>query len=244
VCTLIICWRHWREPWLLVAANRDEKLSRPATPPELWGGRRPALVAPRDLLAGGSWWGVNSAGLFAALTNRFGVTPPQVGLKSRGILLLEALVYGSADASAAFIYSLAPSAVNRFHLVLADRRQAFLFVHDGQKISGRRLRPGIHVVTERSFGAARNEREKFIREKALRWSRPPRRDTLRRLLSHHDDDPFAGTCVHAPLYAYGTRSSSIIRLGRRPRLLHVEGPPCCRPYRDYSRLLEALSDRE
>ena len=75
MCTLIALHRpHPRVP-LVVAANRDEYLDRPASGLAIFesGGRR--IVAPRDLRAGGTWLGLNDRGMFAALTNRPNPTP-------------------------------------------------------------------------------------------------------------------------------------------------------------------------
>ena len=70
MCTLIVLHRCFADAELLVAANRDEYLDRPAELPALrvWNGR--TVLAPRDARAGGTWLGMNDAGLFAALTNR------------------------------------------------------------------------------------------------------------------------------------------------------------------------------
>jgi hypothetical protein len=41
--------------------------------------------------------------------------------------------------------------------------------------------------------------------------------------------------------AYGTRSSTLLRLGFDGDLLqHAEGPPCTNPYRDFTPLLAQL----
>ena len=80
---------------LQVAANRDEFLARPATPPAPSADGR--WLAPRDLQAGGSWLGVNAAGLFVGVTNR-SAGPRDGARRSRGLLVLEALE--SADAAA------------------------------------------------------------------------------------------------------------------------------------------------
>ncbi len=237
MCTLLVAWKRWPEPWLLMAANRDEHLVRPAAPPRLWPDRPVPLIAPEDLLAGGTWWGVNSAGLFAAITNRFGNRPPWAGKKSRGRLVLEALERGSAEAAAAWAASLPAAQFNRFHLLLADRERAYLLVHDDEKIAGRELEPGWQVVTERSFGAGSIEREDWLRTESSGWQEPPTRRVLMDLLSVHREDPFAGTCVHAPWLDYGTRSSSILCLGSAPGLLHAEGAPCESAYGDHSGLL-------
>jgi uncharacterized protein with NRDE domain len=72
---------------LRVAANRDEFYGRPAAPP---AEVEPGILAGRDLLAGGTWLGLNRRGLFVAVTNRrTPVRTPES--RSRGLLALEAL---------------------------------------------------------------------------------------------------------------------------------------------------------
>src|SRR5277367_964547 len=74
---------------LQIAANRDEFLARPASPPQRWPGT-PAVLAPRDEQAGGTWLGVNAHRLFVGITNRHGAAP-EAGRASRGQLVAEAL---------------------------------------------------------------------------------------------------------------------------------------------------------
>jgi uncharacterized protein with NRDE domain len=54
---------------LIVAANREEARQRPTRAPFRWP-EEPAIWAGRDDVAGGTWLGVNAAGLLAAVTNR------------------------------------------------------------------------------------------------------------------------------------------------------------------------------
>ena len=80
---------HPRYP-LLVAANRDEFHARATAPLARWADE-PGLVAGRDLVAGGTWFGVADDGRFAALTNfRDGVARAP-GLVSRGALVTDFL---------------------------------------------------------------------------------------------------------------------------------------------------------
>ena len=69
MCTLIVLHRCVPGRPLVVAANRDEFLDRPAEGPALRSSRTGPIVAPRDLEAGGTWVGVSARGVFAGLTN-------------------------------------------------------------------------------------------------------------------------------------------------------------------------------
>ena len=51
---------------LVVAANRDEQHARPTAKADYWSDH-PALLAGRDLQAGGTWLGVTTGGRFAAV---------------------------------------------------------------------------------------------------------------------------------------------------------------------------------
>ena len=87
MCVLAVAWKahpHWM---LVVAANRDERHDRPAEPLHLWDDR--AIIAGRDLTAGGSWLAVSPAGRFAAVTNRHGYGLPDPARASRGALVAD-----------------------------------------------------------------------------------------------------------------------------------------------------------
>ena len=142
MCTLIVCSRVWPDTPLVVAANRDEQLGRPAGPPRAWPGRSPALFAPEDHQAGGTWLGLNAAGLFAGVTNRFGVTPPEPGRRSRGLLVLDALAERDPAAAAGRVLAHPPRLHNRFHLMLASRDAAVLVWSDGERLERSDLEPG------------------------------------------------------------------------------------------------------
>lgn len=90
MCLIVFAWRaHPRYP-LVVAANRDEYLSRPSSPAHWWTDA-PDLLAGRDLEAGGTWMGLSRSGRFAALTNYRDPSRHVEGAPSRGVLVREAL---------------------------------------------------------------------------------------------------------------------------------------------------------
>ena len=55
---------------LVVAANRDERLDRPAHSLCVLREHAPRILGGRDDLAGGTWLAVNEHGVVAGLTNR------------------------------------------------------------------------------------------------------------------------------------------------------------------------------
>ncbi len=245
MCTLIVAVGVFPDADLLVAANRDERLDRPARPPALLVDESVPLIAPLDEVAGGTWLGLNAHGLFAGITNRFGA-PPDPALPSRGRLVFQALAESDPEAAARRLADLDPAGQNRFHMLLADRRDAWRVHHDGRALHAEHLGAGLHLLTERSLGAASSQREPWLaaRLAGLVGDPAPADAWLHELLAfHHPDDPFDGTCVHADWLGYGTRSSTLLRLGGpggTDRLLYADGPPCRTAPADQTRLLTAL----
>jgi len=245
MCTLIALHRCVPGSPLVIAANRDEYLDRPAAPPSVWTREGRAIAAPRDLRAGGTWLGVNAAGVFAGLTNR-PLPRPDPTRRSRGHVVLEALDAGSAAAAARALRSLPAGAFNPFNLLVADRERAFTLVYD-ETPALRELEAGIHVIGN----ADPNDRAvpKIARlleraEGVARRATPALFDELAELCREHADDGRSreSACIH--LGAYGTRSSTLLRLGDEPfdgAWRWAEGPPCTTPYRDITGLLHVLA---
>jgi len=75
---------------LLVAGNRDEFYNRPTQPASFWP-ENPAILAGRDLIKGGTWSGITTAGRFAAVTVYREPTRYPPHLPSRGLLAAEYL---------------------------------------------------------------------------------------------------------------------------------------------------------
>jgi uncharacterized protein with NRDE domain len=247
VCTLVAALHHFHGFPLVVAANRDERYDRPASPVHHWPGER--FVAPRDDAAGGTWLGLGASGLFVGVTNRFGV-PKDAARESRGRLVVEALRAESARSLHAMLATLRPARFNAFHLLYADPREAFVTWSDGADLQQQVLGDGVHVVTERSLGADDRARTELVRERlgVLDRSRAPDARSIQAIMRIHDDaHPLGGTCVHIPELGYGTRSSMVLFVAERleeSRMHWAEGNPCSTPYEDRSQVIEALARRE
>lgn len=80
--------------------NRDERRTRlPASPPQIHDLSRQRALFPRDPQGGGTWIGVNDAGVVVALLNRRPAIATGGGLsqQSRGLIVLELLRSASLD---------------------------------------------------------------------------------------------------------------------------------------------------
>ena len=215
MCTLIALHRCYPTAHLLVAANRDEFFARPATGPQLhhWHGRR--VLAPIDERAGGTWLGVNDAGLFVALTNR-PIAQPDVTRRSRGLLVADALGRGSATRAAEAALRLAAGAYNPFNLFVADAEHAFAIVYD-EKPRVRVLAPGAHVIGNADPNDAAVPKIARLLRDAERIASGPEAGALPALgalCSSHEagsDNPLERACIHHG--EYGTRSSTLLRRG-------------------------------
>lgn len=245
MCTLAIAVASAPGHPLLVAANRDEALARPAEVPFLWnpaGPLEPRILAPRDVVGGGTWIGLNEAGLFVAITNRFGA-PKDPTRTSRGWIVLEALKQRSTEAVSAWLQEEALERYSPFHLVYADGRTAAAIAWTGEARVERPLGRGLHVFTERSFGAGDDSR-RVSHFQAL-WPATAELGALTSLLSRHDPEaPFDAPCVHAPAFDYGTRSSLVLARAERlsdSKLLFTRASPCTSAFEDGAALIAGLT---
>lgn len=244
MCTLLVAVRRSPERPLIVAANRDERLDRASAPPAArrFGDRR--AFAPLDLEAGGTWMGLNDAGLFAGLTNRFvpGPTPGQLApdRRSRGLIVADALAAASRAEAIAAVRAHGGAAHNPFHLVVADRTGATLLWGDGVELHGGELKPGLHVLTERSFEAAPSGREDALRRERADLQHADL-EQLKAALAVHRSNPFDSTCVHADHQNYGTCSASLVTFSASgpEGFWFAEGPPCVTEWRPHHPAMHA-----
>lgn len=227
MCVLAVLVRHRAGVPLLVAANRDESPSRPAAPPTelevgVWGGR--------DLLAGGTWLGINRHGVFVAVTNRRSPakTPEAI---SRGRLALEALGCPALGGLEALVRRrIDGRPVAGFNLVAVVDGEGLCLHYDGE-LRAARFGAGAHVVSsDRDLDDPSMPELRRWREFESAWSGEASPGPLTPFLASHDGD--RPVCKHGE--RFGTVSSTILRLSESGRRLwHAEGPPCRTPFREF-----------
>ena len=243
MCTVVLLRRPGKMWPLLIAANRDEMADRPWRPPARHWPDRPGVRGGLDLLGGGSWLGLNDAGVMAAVLNRYGTLGPATGKRSRGGLVLEALDHANAVEAAEALAGLEPAAYRSFNLVIADAGRAFCLHHRDE--SGRQpvvvaeLPAGVSMITAFDVDDAADPRIRGGRPRFLAAAEPDPdrsdwRDWRTALASREPADaadPRSALCFLTPS-GFGTTSSALIALpSREPgerravQWLFAAGPP-------------------
>lgn len=242
MCTLILAWRVFEDAPICVAANRDEAVDRPSTPPTVRAGD-PAVLAPRDERVGGTWIGYNESGLLVAVTNRW---VPGDGERSRGLLVDDALGERSAaDALDCVRSELRRHTYAPFHLLIVDSEECHLLEHDDGIDAHHGLPPGVHIVVNVGFDgdwfipevrSSAGRQQAKNAEQVYETLQPRSGETgsewtarAGEALGDHD----YGVCVHGD--GFGTRSSSLVRLGDERVYEFADGPPCETPFRSVGR---------
>jgi uncharacterized protein with NRDE domain len=262
VCLLIALFQVVPGVPLIVAANRDERLDRPAVAATVLRERAPRILGGRDLLAGGTWLAVSDLGVVAGLTNQPTADGRDPAKRSRGELPLMCAARPTAKlAMDALAVDLDPECYNPCWMLVGDR-DALFSVGIGAGSSTPeigQLGPGLHVLENAPLRVG-SPKAAFVREMVeqrlvqqpgaggaaiaeilqtvLRDHTPavpePRTDASGRVWPAS----LTAACVHAERYDYGTRSSAIITVPvvGRPAMLVADGRPCETPMSDVTGL--------
>ena len=240
MCTLVLLRRPAHDWPLIIAANRDEMVDRPALPPARHWPDRSEIVAGLDRLAGGSWLGLNDWGVAAAVLNRQGSLGPAAGRRSRGELVLEALDHADAVAAATALAHLDPAAYRSFNLIVADNRDAFWLRHAGTgRIEVHPLGDGLSLIAAGEVDDPANRR--LARARRRFAAAPPPDPEVGEWTAWQDilgDDRGADALRFRTARGYGTRSSALLALpaarhhGRPPGFRYAQWLPEAAPWQD------------
>ena len=241
MCTLHLFYRVFPDAPVLFAANRDEDLGRPWRPPGVLA-KEPWIYGPRDLTAGGTWLGVNRAGVLVSLANHLGtLRGGSPSLCSRGTVVMETLRHGSAREAVEFAAWVAP-VCKAYTLLVADPERAYVVDHGEGGTQTYRLMPGCHVITNARFRDPEDPKAKRClgRMEQLAGGPTPAPESLFPFLADHQAAAEGATplCVHPQEGSrFGTSSASVVSItpGHRiERFWFASGSPCATPAEDYT----------
>ena len=157
VCLLVMASRVVPDEPLIVGANRDELMERPATPITVLAPSGPRVLGGRDEQSGGTWLAVNEHGVCAGLTNQPLGDAKDPSKRSRGDLPLALARHASAAAAVeALVAGLPARGLQR--LLAAGRAtgprcgSSTSPARAAARPGPPRWRPGIHVLENRALG--------------------------------------------------------------------------------------------
>lgn len=246
MCTLVVAFYPQSITPLVIASNRDEDPTRPA---EDWGYYKtptnnleivdiyrpkigPDIFCPLDVL-GGTWIGVNSSGIFCAITNWDYVKDLHgKGLKSRGHLVLNSLKQTSINCIVEYWHTLNAINYKPFHILAGDNNNLYYISCDNKEIIINKLGAGVHIST----GVGLNKevpRDIFIRKSLLlnvgSFSQPVRPNVLIELMKQHNDGLGSedSVCVHDSEHKWETRSTALISCDNAGMVVNYKNGPAC-----------------
>jgi len=229
VCTL--SWLPSRNGyWLLF--TRDERRSRSRGSPPAVARRGDHLVlAPTDGDFEGTWIGVNSAGVGAALLNRYadGPTDPGIPRVSRGLLVRSLLDSRSATRVVRRLEDMSLAPFQSFTLAATDRRGV---VHvtdwDGSSVTKTTIRqPGLLRTSSGGDQLEAERQRRKVFDELVGTELRPRIESLREFHRGHlpERGPYS-VCMHRD--EAETHSLTEVRVSRRTATMRFLAGPACR----------------
>jgi uncharacterized protein with NRDE domain len=223
---------HPRYP-LIIVANREEYHSRPTQSLSFWHDY-PTIAAGRDLTAGGTWFGLNLHGLFAAVTNFHEPTATMKSDYSRGTLVLDWLRQNPESADC---HLQSPGQLQRYQGVnVISGNIATLWWNSNRVSDSHQIPSGITGLSNHLLDTPWHKivYGKQLFKKIL--NRSFRSDTFFELLS--DPTPAKGIAARHPGFSpdlpavqsaifikgplYGTRSSTVLLLDQQNQVQLIE----------------------
>jgi uncharacterized protein with NRDE domain len=158
MCLLVVMSRLDPRAPLVIGANRDEQLVRPATAMTVLRNGDPRILGGRDEEAGGTWLAVNEHGVVAGLTNRPSPEGRDPAKRSRGELPLALAAHrDAASAVDDFVARFRGADFNPAWLLVGDRTSLYSVDMTGSGQDRPRvesLGPGLHILENNPLHAA------------------------------------------------------------------------------------------
>lgn len=218
MCLILFSISPDAEHRLVVAANRDELYGRPTARPAFWDDA-PAVLAGRDLQAGGTWLGITRGGRFAAVTNfreaPMEPTPPL----SRGALTADFL--RSTESCTDYLARIAPQAdqYRGFNLLIDDGHDTYYY--SNRAALARKLEPGYYGLSNQLLDCDWPKVGTGRADLAQVGQSGFDTQTLFGLLAERGNDkPFSARFIYSD--SYGTSASTVVKIMQNHQLIFEE----------------------
>jgi len=235
MCLIVFAWRTHPDFPLILGANRDEFLDRPAEVAAFWTDH-PYLLAGRDLRKGGTWLGITSRGRVAAVTNYRQGSSGSSQARSRGLLVAGFLTDDRAPAAYLADVAAKRDAYDGFSLLTGDAHTLCYFSNRGG--DPQPVASGVHGLSNAFLDTPwpKVERAKAALAALLDRPQEPLVAGILALLADRarpEDAELPSTGVSlewerclSPVFiaspAYGTRCSTVLLVGRTGRVTFIE----------------------
>jgi uncharacterized protein with NRDE domain len=221
MCLVVVAHAAAARYTFVIAANRDELHARP-TRAAGWWPEAPGLLGGRDLLAGGTWLGVDKRGRMAAVTNVRDGTPREAP-RSRGALVTGYLGGDESAARFAAQSAAAGQSFAAFNLLLFDGAELW---YASNRASTALLARGIHAFSNAPFGVEWPKTVSASAGAARRLAADDPLEGLFDLLATRSSAQSAEERYHDAHFVagpvYGTRCSTVILIDDRGVLTFAE----------------------
>lgn len=224
MCLAIVAINRSRELPLLMIGNRDESHDRPTAGLNWWDDR-PTVLAGRDLVALGTWFGVSASGRFGLVTN-YREQSDAAPERSRGSLLSDFL--DGKQTPQRFSDTLTLDRYAGFNLIVGAIGNETRYVSNRATPNQQVLGDGVHAVSNALLDTPWPKLVR-VRSAVSNWLNDPGHDTetlfkpLRDMTQSAEPDtpelniePAVNRALTAPFIVgeqYGTRSTSIFMQG-------------------------------
>jgi uncharacterized protein with NRDE domain len=224
MCLIAFNWNNHPQYKLMVIANRDEFYKRKTQSAHFWD-ENPALLAGKDLEAGGTWLGFHQSGRWSALTNYRDIANLKAVAPSRGMLTTNFTVADIHPED--YLKTIAPHAdeYNGFNLLVGTLDELYYFSNYQNEI--RKLEAGLYGLSNHLLDTNWYKVEKIKQNfsQAIQSNRLKTSDLLELLYNPEKPTdnrvqqtglPFERERMLSPMFIespeYGTCSSAVILL--------------------------------
>ena len=144
MCLIVFSYNHHQTYPFILAGNRDESYKRPTKQAHFWD-TDPAILAGRDLKAGGTWLGVTKEGRIGALTNYRDFNHPREGEKSRGELIPDFLKSSNSPKEVLADLIRRGDRYDGFNMIAGTAKKLYYISNINKTL--KEITPGIHGIS-------------------------------------------------------------------------------------------------